>query len=212
MFLLFDNFYFCGKPKGALSLSCGSKFNNPSTEIQVTTNDDTKHNLIDWAGLESGRSFAIDLNLEYYCSNHPIYYGAAIDLDVGDVTTGCTGFKIGYYNRYINLFCKAGISSLVAEMDASKEVEYSYHKIDSISFEGYGYNLGLGLDIHPGMSPIFIRLSYDYENYKPDLEIKTSGFTERIKSYDIIGSSGFSNSSFTIAIGYQFRRKNIVAY
>ena len=203
---------------GAPSLSGGIKFNGLSTEIQVTTVNGNQYNLIDWAGLKDSNSFAIDFNYEWYCSNYPIYFGIAVDLDVGNIATLDPGFKIGYYNDYINLFCKLGISVLAAEMDATNDVYWSkngndYYKIDSFCFNGGGYNFGFGLDVHLNRKPFFIRLAYDYENCNnPDIEIKTSSFTQKIKSSDIPGDTDFSNSSFTIAIGWQFKRKNIVAY
>ena len=208
---------FAGSLNGAPSISGGIKFNNLSTDIQVTTASGKQYNLIDWAGLKDSNSFAIDFNYEWYHSNHPIYFGIAVDLDVGNITTFDPGFKIGYYNDYINLFCKLGISGLAAEIDATNTVYWSkngkdYYKIDSISFNGGGYNFGLGLDVHLNKKPFFIRLSYDYENYNPDIEINASGFTEKTKSSDIKGDTNFSNTSFTIAVGWQFKRKNIVAY
>lgn len=201
---------------GAPSLSGGIKFNSLSTEIQVITTNG-QYNLIDWAGLEDSPSFALDFNYEWYSSNYPIYFGVAIDLDVGDITTVDPGFKIGYYNDYINLFCKVGISGFAAEMDASKDVYYQknggIYKIDSFHFNGVGYNFGLGLDVHLNRKPLFIRLAYDYEDCdNPDIEIKTSSFTQKIKASDVSRDTDFSNCSFTIAIGWQFKRKNIVAY
>lgn len=50
--------------KGVPSLSCGIKFNNPSTKIQVLANDDHWYNLIDWAELKSAPSVAIDFDYE----------------------------------------------------------------------------------------------------------------------------------------------------
>lgn len=202
---------------GALSLSGGIKFNSLSTEIQVITNNGYQYNLIDWAGLKDSPSFAISLNYEWYSSDYPIYVGIVADLGVGDITTVGPGIKMGYYNNYINLFCKVGFSCLSAEIDASKGV-YCWgngvvNKIDSIKFDSAGFNFGFGLDVHPNRKPFFIRLAYDYEDFSnPNIEIKTPNYTERIKSRDIQGDTGFSNSSFTIAVGWQFKRKNIVAY
>ena len=200
-------------------MSGGIKFNSLSTEIQVTENNGYQYNLIDWAGLESSPSFAISLNYEWYSSDYPIYFGIVADFGVGNITTFNPGIKMGYYNDYINLFCKVGFSSITAEMDATKDVSYrrnkndAYSKIDSFCFTDVGYNFGLGLDVHPKKKPIFIRLAYDYENYSnPNIEIKTSSFTQRFKSSDISKDTDLSNSSFTITIGWQFKRKNIVAY
>ena len=201
---------------GALSLSGGIKFNSLSTEIPVNTNNGHQYNLIDWAGLESSPSFAIGLSYEWYSSDYPIYVGIVADFGVGDITTFDPGIKMGYYNNYINLFCKVGFSNITAEMDATNDVYWSKNgdisKIDSFCFTDLGYNFGLGLDVHPSRKPFFIRLAYDYEDFSPDIEMKTSSFTERWKSEDIRGDNGLSNSSFTIAVGWQFKRKNIVAY
>jgi hypothetical protein len=200
----------------APSLGFGVKINNPSTGIEMYTNSGNSYNLIEWGGLESTPSFAIDFDFEWYLDDNPIYFGIATELDLGLMSSGKTGFKLGYYNDYINLFCKVGASSFIATMDTTKDVYWSrwsgdsYSKIDSFTFYDVGVNFGLGLDIHPSKGPFFIRLSYDHEIYNPDLEIKTLKFTDYIGTSDIYGDTDFHNRSFTIAVGWQFRRKNIV--
>lgn len=201
--------------KGVPSLSCGIKFNNPSTELAIYANDDNWHNLIDWAGLESAPSVAIDFDYEWYHNNYPVYFGIVTDLDIGNINVFGLGFKTGYYNKYVNLFFKLGLSGLIAKMDASKEVRWSrdggsnYYKINSVGFNSVGWNFGLGLDIHPSKKPIFIRLAYNCEMYKPDLKINTSDFTEKFKSSEM-NKGSFSNNSFTISIGWQFGRTKIL--
>lgn len=208
---------FAESVNGALSLSGGIKFNSLSTEIQVPDHG-YQYNLIDYAGLKDSPSFAISLNYEWYSSDYPIYFGIVADFGVGDITTFSPGIKMGYYNNYINLFCKVGFSSITAEMDATNDVFHSkngsdYVKVDSFCFTDVGCNFGLGLDVHPKKKPFFIRLAYDYEDFSnPNIEIKTPYYTERFKASDFSKDTGFSNSSFTIAVGWQFKRKNIVAY
>jgi len=200
----------------APSLGFGVKVNNPSTGIEIYTNSGNSYNLIEWGGLKSTPSFAIDFDFEWYSCDNPIYFGIATDTDLGSMLSCKTGFKLGYYNNYINLFCKVGASGFIATMDTTKDVYWSrwsgdsYSKIDSFTFYDVGVNFGLGLDIHPSKGPFFIRLSYDHEIYTPDLEINTSKFTDYIGTSDIYGDTDFHNRAFTISIGWQFRRKNIV--
>jgi len=200
----------------APNLGFGIKFNNPSTGIEIYAKDGNSYNLIEWGGLESTPSFAIDFDFEWYLDDSPIYFGIATELDLGSMFSGKTGFKLGYYNDYINLFCKIGASSLIATMDTTEDVYWSRwrgdssYKIDSFTFYGIGVNFGLGLDIHPSKGPFFIRLSYDHEIYNPDCEVETSKFTDYIESKDIYGDTDFHNRAFTISIGWQFRRKNII--
>jgi len=195
----------------APNLAYGVKFNNTSTGIHVYPSGD---NLIEWAGLESNPSFDINFDFEWYHKDLPIYGGISVNLDLGDIISSGTGFKFGFYNNYINLFCKAGFSYLEAEMSPSENVGWRYNgdssKIDSFTFSGFGFNLGIGLDLHPFKESFFIRLSYNHEIYNPDLEIKTQKFTIYTDSKDIIGDNDFHNRSFTISVGWQFRRKNIV--
>jgi hypothetical protein len=201
----------------APSLGYGIKFNNPSTGIEVHTNSGNSYSLIKWAGLESTPNFvAIDFDFEWYDSEHPFYFGIATGLDLGSMLSSNTSFKLGIYNNYINLFCKVGASGLIARMNATENVRYrksdygDYYQIDSITFYGIGYNFGIGLDLHPTKGPFFIRLSYDHEIYNPDFEIKTSKFTDYIESKDWYGDHDFHNRAFSISIGWQFRRKNII--
>lgn len=95
-------------------------------------------------------------------------------------------------------------------MDTSEDVYWDYNKIDYFKFNDVGINLGIGLDIHPDKDAFFIRLSYDHEIYNPDIEVKTEKRTYYVDSDDIYGDTDFHNRAFTIAIGWQFRRKNIV--
>ena len=193
----------------APNLGFGVKLNNPSTGIEIYAKDGNSYNLIDWGGLKSTPSFAIDFDFEWYY-NSPIYFGIATELDLGYFFSGKTGFKLGCYNDYINLFCKVGVSSLIARMDTTENVYLSSSKIDSFTFYDVGVNFGLGLDLHPDKGPFFIRLSYDHEIYNPDFEVKTSKYTDYIKSSDIYGDTDFHNRAFTISIGWQFRRKRIL--
>ena len=198
----------------APKLNWGAKFNFPSTGIQVYTTDDEEYDIIDFAGLKSTPSFAIGFDFEWYHTDYPIYGGISVDLGLGKIFSSGTGFKFGYYNNYINLFCKVGPSFLIAEMDASENVKWRYDgdssEIESINFYGIGFNFGLGIDLHPSKGPFFIRFFYDHEICNPDVEIKTQKFTLYINSSDIIGDTDFHNRSFTISVGWQFRRKNIV--
>lgn len=170
--------------------------------------------MIDWAELKSAPSVAIDFDYEWYHDVYPVYFGIATDLDIGSINTFGLGFKVGYYNNYINLFCKLGILGLVAEMDAGRyvywEVDYTKYKINSFGFNGVGFNFGLGLDIHPSKKPVFVRVAYNYEVCRPNLEIITSDFAEKINSSDIVGKKDFSNNSFTISVGWQFGRAKIL--
>lgn len=203
--------------KGVPSLSCGIKFNNPSTKLAIYANDDNWHNLIDWAGLESAPSVAIDFDYEWYHNNYPVYFGIVTDLDIGNINVFGLGFKTGYYNKYVNLFFKLGLSGLIAKMDAGRNVRWSidggnnYYKINSVGFNGISYNFGFGLDVHPSKKPFFVRLAYSYEScIKPNVKINTSQFTDKWKSSDINGGTNFSNNSFTISVGWQFGRTKIL--
>lgn len=99
-------------------------------------------------------------------------------------------------------------------MDASEPVKwdkkYDYYEIESITFYDIGFNLGIGLDLHPTKGPFFVRLSYNHEFYSPDWGVKTSKFTEWIESDEWYGDNDFHNHSFTISVGWQSGRKNIV--
>lgn len=198
----------------ASSLSGGFKADNLSTGIEVRTKSGNSYNLIKWAGLKNKSSAAIDFDLEWYDSEHPFYFGLTTGLSAGGVFSFAENFKLGYYNNYINLFCKIGASAFVAKMTASEPVKwsknYDYYEIETITFYDVGFNLGIGLDLHPTKGPFFIRLSYNHEIYNPDWEVKTSKFTEKIKSLEWAGDTDFHNRSFTIAIGWQFGRKNLI--
>lgn len=198
------------------SLSAGFKTDNLSTGIEVYANDKKSYNLIKWAGLKNKPSAAIDFDLEWYNNDNPIYFGLTTGLSAGGVFSFAENFKLGYYNNYINLFCKIGASAFAAKMTASESVKmgdknnYNYYEIETITFYDVGFSLGIGLDLHPTKGPFFVRLSYNHEIYNPDWEIKTTKFTKKYKSLEWSGDTDFHNRSFTIAIGWQFRRKNIV--
>lgn len=198
------------------SLSTGFKTDNLSTGIEVYANDKKSYNLIKWAGLKNKPSAAIDFDLEWYYNDHPFYFGLTTGLSAGGVFSFAENFKLGYYNNYINLFCKIGASAFVVKMTTSEPVKigdknnYNYYEIETITFHDVGFNLGIGLDLHPTKGPFFIRLSYNHEIYNPDWEVKTSKFTKKYKSLEWPGDTDFHNRSFTIAVGWQFGRKNIV--
>ena len=198
------------------SISSGFKVDNLSTGIKVFTNDGNSYNLIKWAGLKNKPSAAIDLDLEWYDNDLPFYFGFTTGLSAGGVFSFAENFKLGLYNNYINLFCKIGASAFYAKMTVSEPVElgdknnYNYYEIESVTFYDIGFNLGIGLDLHPTKGPFFIRLSYNHEIYNPDWEMKTSKFTKKYKSLEWAGDTDFHNRSFTIAVGWQFKRKNIV--
>lgn len=198
----------------ASSLSGGFKADNLSTGIEVYTQSGNSYNLIKWAGLKNKPSAAIDFDLEWYDNDYPFYIGFTTGLSAGGVFSFAENLKLGYYNNYVNLFCKIGATAFYAKMDTSEPVKlyknYNYYEIESITFHDIGFNLGIGLDLHPTKGPFFIRLLYNHEIYTPDLEKKTSKFTEKVKSEEIYGDNDFHNRSFTIAIGWQFGRKNII--
>lgn len=135
------------------SISAGFKVDSLSTGIEVYTKSGNSYNLIKWAGLKNKPSAAIDFDLEWYYNDRPLYFGFTTGLSAGGVFSFAENFKLGYYNNYINLFCKIGASAFYAKMDASEPVEwnkkYDYYEIESITFYDIGFNLGIGLDLHP---------------------------------------------------------------
>lgn len=208
---------FAGNLKGAPSISGGIKFNNSSTELGVYANDGNWYNWIDWAGLESTPSVAIDFDYDWYSTNKPVYFGIGINSDIGSINSFGLGFKVGYYNDYINLFLNSGISYIIAELNATKHVNYrvdsyyDYSKVNSLGFNGIGYYFGFGLDIHPYGKPFFIRLTYSYEDcIKPDETVKTSQYTKKWSSSDVDGGTSYSNNSFSISVGWQFGRNKLL--